>query len=46
MTAPLPTSGPIKVGDRVYVTDPGLAQLRAIMRQYGHPDARSPGGRL
>ena len=25
-----------KPGDRVYVTDPGLAQLRAIMRQYGH----------
>lgn len=25
-----------KPGDRVYVTDPGLAQLREIMRQAGH----------
>lgn len=24
------------VGDRVFVTDPGLAELRRIMRQYGH----------
>lgn len=31
-------TGPIdlKPGDRVYVTDPGLAELRAIMRRYGH----------
>jgi hypothetical protein len=26
----------IKPGDRVYVTDPGLASLRQVMRQYGH----------
>ena len=25
-----------KPGDRVYVTDPGLAELRAIMRSAGH----------
>lgn len=25
-----------KPGDRVYVTDPALAELRAIMRSYGH----------
>lgn len=25
-----------KPGDRVYVTDPGLAELRAIMRSGGH----------
>lgn len=25
-----------KPGDRVYVLDPGLAELRAIMRRYGH----------
>lgn len=25
-----------KPGDRVYVTDPGLAELRRIMRQFGH----------
>lgn len=24
------------VGDRVYVVDPGLAQLRQIMRDHGH----------
>ena len=26
-------------GDRVYVTDPGLAELRAMMRQFGHDPA-------
>lgn len=25
-----------KQGDRVFVTDPALAQLRAIMSRYGH----------
>ena len=27
----------MKPGDRVYVTDPGLAQLRAVMASYGEP---------
>jgi hypothetical protein len=30
------TTDQFKPGDRVYVTDPGLAELRAIMRRYGH----------
>lgn len=29
----------IKAGDRVYVTDPALAELRAIMSRFGHEAA-------
>jgi len=29
------TQDEFKPGDRVYVTDPGLAELRAIMRSFG-----------
>ena len=40
------TTFEFKPGDRVYVTDPALANLRAIMRQYGHKPAPNHHGTI